>query len=130
MHVASGAAAGAALRSRARALALGPLLHFAADATPHEDIHSLRFELGTGIVLVVALAVRRGPLHPAVLGALAAASPDVEHVVRLPRPGGRKLFPTHRGRGRHRVGAGVPSWLQLVAAGVIVGVLLSPRKEI
>src|SRR5439155_13624715 len=121
------AAAGAAVRSRLGAVALGPLLHYVADITPHQDIRSRRFEILSGLALVVALALRRGPADATVLGALAAASPDVEHVVRLPRPDGRKLFPTHRGHGRHHVG--VPTWAQLVAAGVIVGLLLSPRKE-
>jgi hypothetical protein len=48
--------------------------------------------------------------------------PDVEHVIRLPRPGGRKLFPSHRVYGWHRSG-GLPTSLQLVAAGTILGAL-------
>jgi hypothetical protein len=69
------------------------------------------------------VALRRGPLAPATLGGAACAVPDVEHVLRLPRPGGRKLFPSHRFHGWHRAG-GLPAWLQLVAAGVLAGLVL------
>jgi len=67
----------------------------------------------------------RGPFDPAVSGALAASSPDLEHVLRLPRPGGRKLFPSHRLHGWHRSG-GVPAPAQLLLAGFLIGLLLSP----
>ena len=129
MHVASGAAAGALAGTRRRALVLGPLLHALGDRIPHRDIASRRFEIGSGLVLLGAIAGATGPFSPAVVGAIASSAPDLEHVLRLPRPGGRKLFPTHRGRGAHRHGASVPTWAQLVGAGVIVGLLLSPRKE-
>jgi hypothetical protein len=61
------------------------------------------------------------------VGTCAASAPDLEHVLPLPRPGGRKLFPSHRVRGWHREG-GLPAWLQLVAAGAIAGSLL--RKPV
>ena len=89
---------------------------------PHEDIASRRFELTAGVAEVVLLAATRGPLDPSTLGAVAACLPDVEHVVRLWRPGGRKLFPSHRRRGWHRAG-GVPASVQLLAAGAILGSL-------
>ena len=127
MHVASGAAAGALLGSRGRALAAGPLLHFACDACPHEDIPSLRFEIGSGVALLAVVAAVRGPLDPAVFGAVASSAPDVEHVVRLRRAGGRKLFPTHRFRGLHRRG-GVRAWVQLLVAGAIVGTTIARRR--
>ena len=127
LHIATGAAAGAAARSRAVALMLGPLLHLAGDRIPHEDILSRRFEIGTGALLVAALAARRGALDAATVGALAACAPDMEHVVRLPRPRGRKLFPSHRLDRWHRSG-GLPATVQLVAAGVIVGCLLTRRR--
>ena len=120
MHVATGAAVGAMLGSRTRALAAGPLLHFLCDVTPHQDIPSRRFEIVSGIALLALVAAARGPLEPAVIGAVAASAPDLEHVLRLPRPRGRKLFPTHRFGGLHRSG-GAPAWLQLLAAGTIVG---------
>ena len=120
MHVASGAAAGALLGSRGRALAAGPLLHFVCDVVPHEDIPSLRFEIGSGVALLGLVAAVRGPLDPAVFGAAASSAPDLEHVVRLRRAGGRKLFPTHRFRGLHPRG-GVRAWVQLLIAGAIVG---------
>jgi hypothetical protein len=124
LHVASGAAVGAAAGSRRGALGLGLLAHALGDRVPHHDIASRRFELRSGVALLLLVALRRGVLDPATLGAAAAAAPDVEHVVRLPRPGGRKLFPSHRFHGWHRAG-GLPAWLQLVAAGVLAGAVLS-----
>ena len=124
MHVASGAAAGALLGSRRRAAIAGPLLHIVGDVIPHQDIGSRRFEIGSGLTLLALLAVARGPLDPAVVGAVTSSAPDLEHVLTLPRPGGRKLFPTHRVAGLHRTG-GLPSSLQLVAAGAIVGTLVA-----
>lgn len=128
MHVASGAAAGALLGSRARAAAAGLLLHAAGDLVPHEDIPSRRFEICSGLALVALLAGARGPADPAVVGAVAASAPDLEHVLPFPRPGGRELFPTHRFEALHRRG-GVPVWAQLLLAGAIVGLLVSGRKE-
>jgi hypothetical protein len=129
LHVASGAAAGALVRSRTRALVIGPLLHVAGDRMPHYDIPSHRFELWSGVAALAALALRCGPLDPATLGAVASSAPDLEHVLRLPRPGGRKLFPSHRIPGWHRVG-GMSTAVQLVAAGVILGAVLAARERI
>jgi hypothetical protein len=123
LHVATGAVGGAAVRSRPAAVALGFLLHLAGDVIPHEDIPSPRFEMWSGIAGLTLLAIVRGPLDPATLGAVAASSPDLEHAVRLPRPGGRKLFPSHRIPALHQAG-GLPSWLQLLAAGVLLGTVL------
>lgn len=128
LHVATGAAAGALVGSRRAAVALGPLLHLAGDLVPHQDIRSLRFEKTSVAAALLALALVRGPLDPAVLGGAAAAAPDLEHVVRLPRPGGRKLFPTHRGSGAHTP-LGLPAWVQLLAAGTLLGLLLTPRRR-
>jgi hypothetical protein len=127
MHVASGAAAGALLGSRRRALVAGPLLHFVCDVLPHQDIASRRFEIGSGVVLVAVLAAARGPLDPAVFGAAASSAPDLEHVFRLRRLGRRKLFPTHRFAGWHRSG-GVRAWVQLLVAGAIFGVTIAGRR--
>jgi hypothetical protein len=124
LHVATGAAAGSVVRSRRAAVALGLALHLAGDLVPHQDIRSRRFELGSGIAGMVLVIARRGPLAAATLGALAASSPDIEHVIRLPRPGGRKLFPSHRIRGLHRAG-GLPAGLQLLAAGALLGAVAS-----
>jgi hypothetical protein len=74
------------------------------------------------------VAAVRGPFSPAVLGAVGAAAPDLEHVLRLPRPGGRKLFPSHRVRGWHRAG-GMPAWAQLLAAGLLAGLVLSSGRR-
>lgn len=123
LHVATGAAAGALLGSRKKAVAAGLVLHALGDHMPHHDINSQRFEIGSGLAAVCALALRYGPTSPAVFGAVAASAPDIEHVVSLPRPGGRKLFPSHRVEGWHRAG-GVPAWAQLVAAGAILGLVL------
>jgi hypothetical protein len=85
-------------------------------------VASRRFETLSGIGGLVLLAAARGPLDPAVVGAAAASVPDVEHVIPLPRPGGRKLFPSHRVRGWHRAG-GLPASVQLLAAGALLGAL-------
>jgi hypothetical protein len=75
LHVATGAAAGTARGSRFAALLLGPILHLAGDRLPHQDIRSRRFEIGSGLAgLLLLLAVRRGPLDPATLGAAASSA--------------------------------------------------------
>jgi hypothetical protein len=127
LHVATGAAGGALTRSRPAAIALGLVMHALGDYMRHQDIGSRRFEVRSGVVCMLALIARHGPLSPVTLGALASSVPDVEHVVHLPRPGGRKLFPSHRIPGWHREG-GVPAWAQLLAAGVILGVVLGSRR--
>jgi len=127
LHVATGAAGGALTRSRPAAIALGLVLHALGDYMPHQDIASRRFEVRSGVVCMLALIARHGLLSPVTLGALASSVPDVEHVFHLPRPGGRKLFPSHRIPGWHREG-GVPAWAQLLAAGVILGVVLGSRR--
>jgi hypothetical protein len=128
LHVATGGAVGAIAGSRRRAVLLGVVAHAAGDRMRHQDIPSHRYELITGSAALLALALRRGPLDPATIGAAASSAPDVEHVLRLPRPGGRKLFPSHRIRGFHRSG-GVSAQVQLLAAGVILGTLLAPRRR-
>jgi hypothetical protein len=124
LHVATGAAMGALVGSRGRALALGPLLHLAGDRVPHQDIPSRRFEIASGAACLLLLAARRGPFDPATIGAAAASAPDVEHVVPWLRPRGRKLF--HH-RAQH--GGGLPAALQLLLAGYILGLLLGPRSS-
>jgi hypothetical protein len=104
------------------------VLHALGDRVPHHDIPSRRFEIRSGLVLLGLVAVVRGPLSPAAIGAAAASAPDVEHVLRLPRPGGRKLFPSHRVRGWHRTG-GLPAWVQLVAAGALVGGVIGGARR-
>ncbi|MDQ2982960.1 MAG: hypothetical protein M3R70_03405 [Actinomycetota bacterium] len=123
LHVATGAAGGALVRSRLAAVPLGLLLHGVGDRIPHQDIKSRRFEKLSGVGGLLLLAATRGPTDPALVGALAASAPDIEHVLRLPRPGGRKLFPTHRFAGWHRSG-GLPATTQVFAAGVILGLLV------
>jgi hypothetical protein len=124
LHVASGGLMGALGGTRPRALALGPLVHLLGDRMPHEDLPSRRFEIASGTLGVLALAAARGPADPAVVGSISAALPDAEHVIRLPRPGGKKLFPSHRFRGWHRSG-GVSVGAQLVVAGVLLGALVA-----
>ncbi|MGH3024626.1 MAG: hypothetical protein ACRDNI_13290 [Gaiellaceae bacterium] len=127
LHVATGGLAGALAGSPARALGLGLLVHAAGDAVPHQDVASRRFETLSGVAGLLLLATLRGPLDPAVVGAAAAAAPDLEHVLPLPRPGGRKLFPSHRVRGWHRSG-GLPAWAQVLAAGAILGALAAAPR--
>lgn len=128
LHVATGGAAGAIARSRPTAVALGLLTHAAGDRMPHQDIANRRFEFLSGAAGLLALAVRRGPFDAVTLGAVAGSAPDLEHVIRLPRPGGRKLFPSHRIHGWHRSG-GVRSSTQLLFAGIVLGVLVAPRAS-
>ena len=126
LHVATGAAAGAASGSRLAAVLLGPILHLAGDRLPHQDFRSRHFELASGVAGVLLLAVRRGPLDPATLGAAASSAPDLEHVLPFLRPGGRKLF---HDRGWHRSGR-FPVDLQLLLAGAILGALIAPRRAV
>ena len=126
LHVATGAAAGALVRSPRAAVPVGLALHFLGDVTPHEDIRNERFELASGLVALALLAGRRGLFDAAVVGAAAASSPDLEHKVRLPRPRGRKLFPTHRWHGLHQSG-GLSAPVQLLAAGFLLGFVLASK---
>jgi hypothetical protein len=126
LHAATGATMGAAVRSRAAAALLGIPLHLAGDRVPHRDIHNRRFEIVSGLAIVVLVAARRGPSDAATVGALAACAPDLEHIVRLPRPGGSKIF--HGRRGWHRAG-GLSTRSQLVLAGFLTGRLLAPRSS-
>ena len=124
LHVATGAVAGLASRSRLGALLLGPAVHVAADRVRHQDIASRRFEIVSGLACIGLLALRRGPFDPTTLGAVSASAPDLEHVVPWLRPRGKKLF--HGGPGSDPPG-GLPTNLQLLLAGTIVGLLLSYR---
>jgi hypothetical protein len=126
LHVATGAAAGILLESRRGALMAGPVLHLLGDRMPHHDIPSRRFETWTGIGALALVAFRHGPLGAATVGAVAASIPDAEHLLRFPRVGGRKLFPSHRVLGWHRSG-GVPAWAQLIAAGLLLGFVVARR---
>jgi hypothetical protein len=99
--------------------------HRARQHLPHQDIGSPRFEIASGLVCLVLLAGKRGPLDPATLGAAASSAPDLEHVVPLLRPRGNKLF--HGRHGWHRSGR-FPTHVQLLLAGVIVGALIAPRR--
>jgi hypothetical protein len=128
LHVATGAAVGAAARSRRAAAGLGLLAHLAGDRVPHRDIRSPGYELTTGLAGLAVLAATRGPLDRALVGAVAASAPDGEHVLGFLRFRGRKLFPSHRFRGWHRAG-GLPAWLQLVAAGALVAALAHPVRR-
>ena len=126
LHVATGALAGAATRSRLGALLLGPPLHFLCDVVPHEDIPSRGFETASGIGAVLALATAHGPFHPITLGAVSASAPDLEHVLPFLRPGGRPLFPSHR-HPRHHTG-GIPVWVQLLLAAALLRALTRDAK--
>jgi hypothetical protein len=126
LHAATGATAGAAVRSPAAAALLGVPLHLAGDRLPHRDIHDRQFEILSGVLVIALLAARRGALDSATVGALAACLPDAEHVVRLPRPGGSKLF--HGRRGWHRSGR-FSTASQLLIAGFLVGRLLATPPD-
>jgi hypothetical protein len=127
LHVATGAALGALTRSRVAALALGPPLHLACDRVPHQDIEDRAFEIRSGLFALALVALSRGPLDPATLGACAACAPDLEHIFPRLRPRGRKLF--HGRVGWHRSGR-LRADVQLAAAGLIVGLLLRPPRSV
>jgi hypothetical protein len=126
LHAATGATAGVALRSRTGAVLLGIPLHIAADHVPHADIRNVGFEVGSGLAVVALLAKVRGVTDRATLGALATCAADAEHLIRLPRPGGRKLF--HRGRGGHE-SRHVSAGAQLLVAGMLIARLLLLPKD-
>lgn len=125
VHVASGALAGALLGSRRAAVPVGFALHVAGDLIPHRDFGSRTFEFGSGVVGVLVLAATRG-LDAVTLGAIASAAPDLEHIVPLPRPGGRRLFPSHRWESLHRSG-GISAGAQLALALGVFAALLGRR---
>lgn len=127
-HVATGAAVGWLAGSRSRVAVLAPLAHLVGDAIPHWDLRSRRFEIVSGVALGLAVAARHGPTSAPTLGALLASAPDLEHVLRLPRPRGRKLFPSHRYPALHKPG-GVSTSAQLLLAGVVTGAVLAQRPR-
>jgi hypothetical protein len=122
LHVATGAAIGAATGRRSLAVPLGVLAHFLGDVMPHHDIRSRRFEIASGIAALGLVAAARGPFDPATVGAAAASSPDVEHL--LPRR--RDVFPSHRWARFHNAG-GLPASVQLLAAGALLGTVVATR---
>jgi hypothetical protein len=128
LHVATGGLVGALSGSRRSAFVLGLVAHALGDAVPHQDVASRPFETFSGFAGVGLLAAARGAFDPVVVGAVGASVPDVEHVLPLPRPGGRKLFPSHRIRGWHKAG-GVPASVQLLTAGALLGALAASRQR-
>jgi hypothetical protein len=122
MHVATGGLAGALSGSRLAALAVGPVLHALGDAVPHRDFPSRMFETATGTAGLALIAISRGPFDAATIGAVAASVPDIEHLA-PPRPGRRKLFPSHRIAGWHRED-GISAEAQLVLAVAVLALML------
>jgi hypothetical protein len=80
------------LGSRRRAALAGPLLHALLDVVPHEDIESRRFEIGSAFGLLALFAATRGPLDPAVIGAIASSAPDLETCSRCLVPAAGSSF--------------------------------------
>jgi hypothetical protein len=122
LHVATGAAVGSLTGSRRTAVPLGVLAHFLGDVMPHHDIPSRRFEIASGVAALGLLALVRGPLDPATVGAAACSSPDLEHLLPLRRG----LFPSHRWKRFHQEG-GLPAGVQLAAAGALLALVLARR---
>ena len=120
LHVATGAAVGAASGSRLGALVFGPVLHLIGDRVPHRDFHSTRFEIGTGVAGIALLAARRGPLDPATLGAPRAPLLISSTSFRSCVPAEGSSFTTVWGG----TGKGLFSaYVQLLLAGVILAAL-------
>lgn len=128
LHAATGAATGALTRSRLAALALGPVLHVAADRLPHRHPSHERWEYMGGIVAIGLVAKRRGLLDAATLGAVAAVLPDMEHLVPGLRLRGRKLF--HRGSAGSRASAGISARTQSLIAAAMLAPLLRARVRV
>ena len=63
--------------------------------------------------MVALPALTRGLLNGTTIGAISVCSPDVEHVLRLHRAGGRRLFPPHRTQARRRRHT-FPAWARLL----------------
>ena len=125
LHVATGAAAGAASGSRLRRSSWGQ----------SSISRAIACRTRTSTRVASRSAAVRGrppprraarPLDPATLGAVASSAPDLEHVLPFLRPGGRKLF--HDRLGWHRSGR-FPAALQLLLAGAILGALIVPRRR-
>lgn len=128
LHVAAGAATGALTRSRVAAVTLGPLLHVASDCVPHRHPASSELEVLAGIFVFGVVTGSRGALSAATLGAVAAAFPDLEHVVPALRARGAKVF--HRLPGGDRDDAtGVSARTQVALAVMLLAPVLCGRPN-
>ena len=94
LHVATGAAAGALVRSRSVALPLGFLLHLAGDITPHQDIPWPNFELWSGVAALAVSAA--GSAKHAQSKKLKAKEELAGKAVRCPHCGASVLVPGPR----------------------------------
>src|SRR5579859_1266718 len=119
---------GAGVRSRTAAALLGIPLHLAGDRVPHRDIPDRHFEIASGLLIIGLVAGRRGLTDKATIGALTTCLPDLEHILRLPRPGGSKLF--HDQRGWHREGRLSPRVQLLVAALLVARIFFTPETDV
>ena len=88
LHVATGGLVGALAGTRGLALVLGLATHAAGDAVPHQDVASRRFETLSGVAGLALLAAARGPLDPAVVGAVGASVPISSTCFRFHAPEG------------------------------------------
>lgn len=127
-HVASGALAGRHRTGLLDAVVAGLLMHAAMDVIPHGEVHDDAFEGVTGAAGILALAARHGWRSPVTACAVGSVLPDLEH---LPRRVGVRtptLFPTHRIGALHgweTKPLAIPAWLQAVAGGAVIGVLVA-----
>lgn len=126
VHAATGAVAGTLVRSRLVAALVGVPLHLALDAIPHRDIESKTFEVGSGVALLAVLAATKRIDSPVTVGAAAACAADVEHLIRLPRPGGRKIF--HRSVAATTMPRASVR-MQLAAAAILLAAVLSAETR-
>lgn len=124
-HVGSGAVAGAGFRAPLHAAIAGVIVHGLLDAAPHGEMEDEQWELASTALGLGLLLARFGARSPVFWGAVGSVLPDVEIVVPAPRPGGRRLFPTHRYDVLHssRTPLGLPAWAQAVLGGAAVGAL-------
>ena len=125
LHAAIGGAAGTLTRSRVAAVALGPVLHVAADHVPHEHPEHDVWEYAGGLLTLAALARRRGVCDVSTIGAAAAVAPDLEHLVPWLRLRGRKVL--HRRRRARDEGLSVR--MQTLIAALILAPVLAARRQ-
>lgn len=126
-HAASGAAAGAATRSRFVGVVAGPFLHVLADRIPHQHPRHGAWEYASGLLIMGLLVRRRGVLDPATIGAASAVMPDLEHLIPRSISRNRKLLHPRRNR-RARQNPGVTVGTQLLLTTVLMLPVLRRRK--
>ena len=103
IHALAGAALGALLQDRRKALLAGVAAHLPTDLLPHYHLSDTG-EVLTAIASLVFVGLRYGGDSPEFAGAIGALLPDLEVVANRLHllPENSQVFPTHRGLHGHR----------------------------